>query len=210
MPAHSGLILVLDYVRWSIVPSAIWLILHLIFTRYWRILPGSTDDEPVFILTSTLVAAAVICVFFACLSAPLFLLVLSLAQNAQHAQEQLRTFRMQDTLCFCCSNQHRHPDTGADIPCDRQLVYLKLKDWYSPDDMQNSEEYLSRFNSLVQTRLADSISWKMSMLVPRRYKFYMMAATNMPFFSETLGRILYRTMSGCRYLDSDTLQSCDG
>ena len=202
MPAHAGLILVLDYIRWSIVPNAIWLILHLIWTRGWRIV----EDGPDVVLNGTLLAAAVVTALIACLSAPLFFLVISLAQNAQHARQQLRTFRMQDTLCFCCSNQHRHPDTGADIQCDRQLVYRKLKEWYgSPDDMENSEEYLSRFNSLVQTRLADSILWKMSMLVPRRYNFYMMAATNMPFFSETLGRILYRTMSGCSYRDGDTL-----
>ena len=37
---------------------------------------------------------------------------------------------LKDAQCFCCSNRHRHPQTGERLPCDRKLVYNTLRQWY--------------------------------------------------------------------------------
>ena len=44
---------------------------------------------------------------------------------------QLRNFRVQDVKCGCCANNHRHPHSGAPLPCDRELVYgmLARQEW---------------------------------------------------------------------------------
>lgn len=200
MPAHAGLILVLGYVTWSGVANTLWYVLHVMDADQSGMLLLERHDQ---VLLGVLSA----CLLVAFFSVPLLSWGIDLAQNAQLVEEQLHTFRMQDTLCFCCSNQHRHPDTGAEIPCDRELVYLKLKEWYGhPEDGdEDGLLSLSRFNWLVQTRLANSILSSMSNLIPRRYQFYMIAATNMPWLSETLARILHRTMSGCSYKEDAAL-----
>ena len=40
----------------------------------------------------------------------------------------------EDATCFCCSTGHAHPQTGAPIPCDRQLVFKLLHKWYGRDE----------------------------------------------------------------------------
>ena len=128
MPAHAGLILVLGYVTWSGVANTLWYVLHVMDADQSGMLLLERHDQ---VLLGVLSA----CLLVAFFSVPLLSWGIDLAQNAQLVEEQLHTFRMQDTLCFCCSNQHRHPDTGAEIPCDRELVYLKLKEWYGhPED----------------------------------------------------------------------------
>ena len=188
MPAHAGLILVLSYATWSAVTTALWCVLHAWHSDQWG-MKSELNDAYI----QVLIGIGAACLLVAFVGIPLISWVIALARTVQETlQEQLHTFRIQETLCFCCSNQHRHPDTGAVIPCDRELVYLKLKEWYGhPNDM--GEESLTRFNLLVQTRLASSILSSMSNLIPRRYQFYMIAATNMPWLCETLVNIL----SGC-------------
>ena len=35
-----------------------------------------------------------------------------MAKQLQHVPEQLKTFEVQNAACFCCANDHKHPDTG--------------------------------------------------------------------------------------------------
>ena len=155
-------------------------------------------------MVQVLILASLGCLFTASFSLPLLSLSIGLAESVQRASEQVRDFRMQDTLCFCCSNQHRHPDTGDTTPCDRKLVYLKLKEWYGNHE-DKGEEYLSRFNSKVQTDLASLILARMSFNAPRCYKFYMLTAASVPHLSEALARILHRTMNDCIHVENDVL-----
>jgi len=45
--------------------------------------------------------------------------------------QQLSNFAVANAKCFCCDNRHRHPDTGADIPCDRKLVVSSIIEWFT-------------------------------------------------------------------------------
>lgn len=195
MPAHSGLLLLLEYIGFSGAVNTMWYICYLFNADQWS---QSNDHMQVLIL------ALLGCLFTASFSLPLLSLSIGLAESVQQAAGQLRGFRMQDTLCFCCSNQHRHPVTGERTPCDRQLVYLKLKEWYG-NHADKEEEYFSRFNLKVQTDLASLILDRMSYNAPRRYKFYMLTAASIPHLSEALARILHRTMNDCIHVENDVL-----
>ena len=189
MPAHGGTIVLLEYLCWSAVASGFWAVVHEILVRnQWWHAAGESEGPP--FSTVVISAACTIAIAF-CLTVPIFAWILTLAQHAAKVREHLRSFRMQDTLCSCCAMGHRDQVTGSVIPCDRELVYVKLKEWYGkPGDADG--EFLSRFNSLVQTSLADSILQMMSVLLPRSYTFYMIAAANLPWLSHFLARIRFR------------------
>ena len=57
---------------------------------------------------------------------------MSIMRDVQQLPDQLQNFRLQDAQCFCCSHHHRHPETGQELICDRELVYQTLTDLYSP------------------------------------------------------------------------------
>ncbi|CAE7466998.1 unnamed protein product [Symbiodinium microadriaticum] len=114
-----------------------------------------------------------------------------MAKQLQHVPEQLKTFEVQNAACFCCANDHKHPDTGAEIPCDRELVYRKLEDWYGrPTDI--GDEHLRRFNSLVHHRLGRSVLRQMPHAVPTAPLIKMLSAATMPWFADAIERILWR------------------
>jgi len=46
-------------------------------------------------------------------------------------ENQLSAFSVQKTQCYCCDFGHVNPLTDEPMPCDRQLVYDALKDWFS-------------------------------------------------------------------------------
>jgi len=43
---------------------------------------------------------------------------------------QLEVFSIKDAECFCCKENHVHPDTGGPIPCDRVLVEHAVANWF--------------------------------------------------------------------------------
>lgn len=45
-------------------------------------------------------------------------------------RRQISNFKVQEAECFCCSNQHQHPQTGEEMICDRELVYESLEQLY--------------------------------------------------------------------------------
>jgi len=69
---------------------------------------------------------------------------------------QLSSFSIVDSCCFCCTNGHKHPETGATLPCDRELVYKTLKDWDLTGDGTASEsptDHLDAYNEAVREQL---------------------------------------------------------
>lgn len=67
---------------------------------------------------------------------------------------QIEQFSADSASCFCCSMLHVDPETGENLPCDRQLVLSVLGEWFEPpEDAADTEveaNYLDNFNALVR------------------------------------------------------------
>ncbi|CAE7548951.1 unnamed protein product, partial [Symbiodinium microadriaticum] len=185
MPVHAGITILMAFFFFSWVTSSLLIVLEML--RYgtagaqmgqdlWTVLPIA--------LCWILGPVILFGVPFGTFSA-------RMAKQLQHAPEQLKTFEVQKAACFCCANDHKHPDTGAEIPCDRELVYRKLEDWYGrPTDI--GDEHLRRFNSLVHHRLGRSVLRQMPHAVPTAPLIKMLSAATMPWFADAIERILWR------------------
>eukprot|EP00439_Symbiodinium_sp_Y106_P047858 s4751_g6.t1 len=82
--------------------------------------------------------------------------VLQVYKDLEDLPAFLSEFSIQHSQCFCCSSNHLHPETGAALECDRELVFDTVKAWYSRESTENHpvpEEHLDRFNSAVRTTL---------------------------------------------------------
>lgn len=74
-----------------------------------------------------------------------FYVGIGVIRNVQNLNSQLSGFSVRKSNCFCCMCDHRNPDTGQRVPCDRDAVFKMLQSWYSEKD-DKEEEYLDRFD----------------------------------------------------------------
>ncbi|CAL1149618.1 unnamed protein product, partial [Cladocopium goreaui] len=102
---------------------------------------------------------------------PLILYIgIGLMKEVDELPEQLQTFQVRKTKCFCCtsafpgsSGKHQHPKSGATLPCDRRAVYKQLRDWYSEatwaqqDGKSSKTAALDSFDHHVRDDLASSV-----------------------------------------------------
>eukprot|EP00929_Paragymnodinium_shiwhaense_P093189 TRINITY_DN53315_c0_g5_i1.p1 TRINITY_DN53315_c0_g5~~TRINITY_DN53315_c0_g5_i1.p1 ORF type:complete len:645 (-),score=62.33 TRINITY_DN53315_c0_g5_i1:45-1979(-) len=81
-------------------------------------------------------------------------------QNVAGLRQVLESFSVQRASCFCCSNDHRHPDTGARLLCDREMVYLALQEWtmHAGGDAGQEGDHLAIFNREVRTTLKEHVT----------------------------------------------------
>eukprot|EP00929_Paragymnodinium_shiwhaense_P038343 TRINITY_DN20268_c0_g2_i1.p1 TRINITY_DN20268_c0_g2~~TRINITY_DN20268_c0_g2_i1.p1 ORF type:complete len:370 (-),score=18.45 TRINITY_DN20268_c0_g2_i1:1396-2505(-) len=78
-------------------------------------------------------------------------------------QQELENFRVQRSSCFCCSNDHRHPENGARLVCDRELVYQTLQEWVGGlGEQSRDHEHLAVFNQQVRTTLRQYVRGRSS------------------------------------------------
>ena len=107
--------------------------------------------------------AAVVYLEFACtvLVQPLILyLLLGVMADVQNLEKQFKEFSIQRSQCFCCTNDHRHPDTGETLMCDRKFVYEAVRTWYSAGKADGDNEdsvYCEKFDKVVRTRLRTTV-----------------------------------------------------
>eukprot|EP00435_Cladocopium_sp_Y103_P069394 s64_g33.t1 len=79
-----------------------------------------------------------------------------LTRNLHSLTAQLSHFNVNEAKCACCSCGHVSSETGKKIPCDRELIYQSLQDWYGKDS-NDLQAGLERFNTVVRNKLADQI-----------------------------------------------------
>jgi len=93
------------------------------------------DQETLTLVIST---AAILCPVTLVLLPLMNYLGMSIMRDVYQLPDQLNKFRLQDAECFCCTHHHRHPETGQELICDRELVYQTLTDSYSPSQRLGS------------------------------------------------------------------------
>jgi len=81
-----------------------------------------------------------------------------LARDLRRLPKQFESFCIREAQCFCCTNNHIMPGTGEPIPCDRELVYETLKEWFSNECAGDvtGQGHLDYFDQLVRTDFARS------------------------------------------------------
>ena len=119
-------------------------------------------DDFSYILGSSDIFAAVI--QFACilLVQPLILyLLLGVMADVQNLEKQFKEFSIQKSQCFCCTSDHRHPDTGETLMCDRKFVYEAVRTWYAAGLMETMEiQYILRNLTKSCEPACVAASWK--------------------------------------------------
>jgi len=63
-------------------------------------------------------------------------------RNVRFLSDDFKHFRVANAGCFCCSNDHRCPQTGAELICDRQLIEECIVEWF--DGLDNFEAFVQR------------------------------------------------------------------
>ena len=82
----------------------------------------------------------------------------AMLKDLSQLPRQVSEFRLQDSECTCCAQQHRHPLTHAAIACDRELIYKSLRSTLgSSGAKMEKEAALDVFNAYVRETLAGSL-----------------------------------------------------
>ena len=69
--------------------------------------------------------------------------------------------KVQRCECYCCSNDHKDP-CGSKIPCDRQLVFNTVREWYGKAEGESGHSWAEEFNELVKGHLSDVVQSSLS------------------------------------------------
>ena len=115
-----------------------------------------------------------------------FYVGLGLMQDLKELPHQLANFSVQRAQCFCCSNGHTHPQTGATLPCDRELIFGMLKRWYG-NPHGEADEHLRLFDRQVKQGLAPTVIRSLGRgWLPIRYKISMVCFSGVPGLSRAI------------------------
>ncbi|CAE7246190.1 unnamed protein product [Symbiodinium sp. CCMP2592] len=189
MPLKVAAILVMGAVCWHLLAIG-----HGIFAF-------TLEDDSAAGITVVLPISGVMITLATAILPFIFYVGLSLVRDLEELPDQLSKFRVQDAACFCCTNKHRHPDTGAELSCDRLLVFKSLQRWFSGKEggtgSTNKDCFLDDFNSVVQNQLAAQVVQGMSgATLPFRYTLYMVGSCAAPYLANIVPLWMTRFRSG--------------
>lgn len=123
--------------------------------------PARILDDFNYILGSSDIFAAVVQFAYILLVQPLILyLLLGVMADVQNLEKQFKEFSIQKSQCFCCTSDHRHPDTGETLMCDRKFVYEAVRTWYAAGadgDNNGDSIHFEKFDQVVRTSLRSSV-----------------------------------------------------
>ena len=179
--------------RLRIIPQKTTLLLlmvagcwHLLASYYFSLIRfgvrGGWDDASGLTLITAMLG-------FCSLLVPLsFYVGIGLMSELQEVPKQLQSFRIQDSKSYCCSHSHVHPRTGEPLPCDRQLVYETIQDWWVTEKDGGSDPHLERFNASVRQRVAPKIANGMGIGLPFQYVVYTAVFCIVPWLADFIAR----------------------
>lgn len=134
------------------------------------------------------VKAAVLSASFLPLAAVLgpliFYIGIGLMKDIDSLRIQLESFSVEQCRCYCCSVSHQDPTTGLRIPCDREVIFETLQEWYGGDHEDGSHRSFVRpFNRLVRVHLAGIVRKTLHDVSGQlRYGMCMVVVILMPLF----------------------------
>ena len=110
---------------------------------------------------------------------------MQMTQNLQDLAAKVRSFRVQEAKCFCCSAGHM-TRSGRTIPCDRELIYQSFSAWYSTEDSQ--ETGLDMFNEDVRSQYGHHIleTCGGSRMISMSIFIYVVFSTNTPLLISSI------------------------
>jgi len=81
---------------------------------------------------------------------------------------QLANFQVRETKCFCCTNDHVHPETGGTLMCDRKHVFDSIANWYGRGDQ---EVGLDKFDERIRGEFKEDLHRTLgkSCMIPYSY-----------------------------------------
>lgn len=65
-------------------------------------------------------------------------------------KKELEGYSIRRARCFCCDHSHRHPLTGDELLCDRELIYASVGRWYGSRGGE-IDAGLDAFDSFIQS-----------------------------------------------------------
>ena len=171
--------------------SGIWFLLVIGWNVLYRefVSPAGEIKSGQSSLTTGLVLNGLMLLVAAAAVLPLFSLGIELIAELDEAVGQLAAFSVQDAHCFCCSNNHRHPSTGAQLPCDRQMMYSMLSKWHGleREDLESDRIHLDKFNLKIRKELAPRVAaMARGFAVPGNYTLYMVGASSVPYIADPI------------------------
>ncbi|CAE7866753.1 unnamed protein product [Symbiodinium necroappetens] len=128
-----------------------------------------------------------LCMCFAAVLFPwTYYVGIGMMEDLSTLPQQLSNFRIQDAESMCCSRQHVHPETQQDVPCDRELVFATLQQWFGRAG-DAPGKHLTDFNRLVRKELAPSVLKSVGRdHLPVWYTLYMAVSGSTPFLSDCI------------------------
>ena len=180
VPVQISVIWILTY----IAVSTTWLTLllaerfgHALFQ--WHTLSGKIN-------LGLVVVAVQICVLYP----PLFYLLNQMMSDLVQLPRVLRDFDIRTAQCFCRSAYHLHASAGAELDCDRQLIYGVLRMWSGSHAHAGDVDLIQAvFKGHLEKHLIPSVEQRISrngMLM--RPLLSAAAIGAFPFFSDFIAR----------------------
>ena len=99
----------------------------------WKWLAGSTGMVDDWWMRATVLSSSFLPIA-AVLGPTILYIGIGLMKDIDCLRIQLSCFSIQECKCYCCSINHQDPTTGLRVPCDREVIFTTLQEWYGNTD----------------------------------------------------------------------------
>jgi len=145
----------------------------------WKWLVGSTGMVDDWWMRATVLSSSFLPIA-AVLGPTILYIGIGLMKDIDCLRIQLSCFSIQECKCYCCSINHQDPTTGLRVPCDREVIFTTLQEWYGNTDGEGAS-FVGPFNALVRDHLASIVRETLTDITGQlRYGMCMVAVVLVP------------------------------